>query len=262
MGNQESVPNNNYVVKKKVKSVPQQKQHQQHKVNTQKNIKPQYIDGRPQINHNYYIPQHQYVDKNNDYNTDYNTDYNNSNYRINNNNYNINDVNQKIIERENNNSAIMERNVLNDLYNRNNQGKQNNLFDYPTNSNNELSIPKPNFDNLEFTPYNFNENVNKFKKSINDEREEFEEHERNRRAQFDNSENKEKLYKTINICYQKKYKLSDVAKLIVDDISKVKILKSESNNNYSGNGDIINSLNLNLLGLEETLKIYRDKLNQ
>ena len=187
MGNQESVPNNNYVVKKKVKAVqpqkqPQQQPQQQPKINKQKNIKPQYVEERPPINHNYYIPQHQYVDKN--------TDYDNRNYQIPNNNYNINDVNQKIIERENNNSAIMERNVFNDLYNRNNNNnnKQNNLFDYPTNSNNELSIPKPNFDNLEFTPYNFNENVNKFKKSINDEREEFEEHERQRRVQFDSNE--------------------------------------------------------------------------
>ena len=77
---------------------------------------------------------------------------------------------------------------------------------------------------------------------------------------FDNYENKEKLHKTINICYQKKYKLSDVAKLVVDDISKIKILNSESNNNYSGNGDILNSLNLNLLGLEDSLKIFKDKL--
>ena len=174
MGNQESVPNNNYVVKKKVKNIQQQ---QQPKINKQKNIKPQYVEERHPINHNYYIPQHQYVDKN--------TDYDNNNYQIPNNNYKMNDSNQKIIERENNNSALMERNIFNDLYNK---GKQNNLFDYPTNSNNELSIPKPNFDNLEFTPYNFNENVNKFKKSINDEREEFEEHERNRRAQFDSSE--------------------------------------------------------------------------
>ena len=174
MGNQESVPNNNYVVKKKVKNIQQQ---QQPKINKQKNIKPQYVEERHPINHNYYIPQHQYVDKN--------TDYDNNNYQIPNNNYKMNDSNQKIIERENNNSALMERNIFNDLYNK---GKQNNLFDYPTNSNNELSIPKPNFDNLEFTPYNFNENVNKFKKSINDEREEFEEHERIRRVQFDKSE--------------------------------------------------------------------------
>ena len=190
MGNQESVPNNNYVVKKKVKNIPlqQQQQQQQPKINKQKNIKPPYVNERPQINHNYYIPQHKYVDKN--------TDYDNSNYQIPNNNYKINDTNQKIIERENNNSALMERNVLNDLYNK---GKQNNLFDYPTNSNNELTIPKPNFDNLEFTPYNFNENVSKFKKNINDEREEFEEHERNRRAQFDSIEinKKEFLQKQI-----------------------------------------------------------------
>lgn len=191
MGNQESVPNNNYVVKKKVKTVSQQQQQQQQpKIYPQKNIKLKYVEKPHIMNNNYYIPQHQYVDKN--------TDYRNNNYQIPTNNYPIHnnyqnyDAQQKLKDREMNNSALMERNVFNDLYNRNNQGNQNNLFDYPTNSNNELSIPKPSFDNIEFTPYNFNENVNKFKKSINDEREEFEEQERNRRVQFDNNENKKK----------------------------------------------------------------------
>jgi GDP-L-fucose synthase len=79
---------------------------------------------------------------------------------------------------------------------------------------------------------------------------------------FDNLENKNILKKTINICYEQKYKLSDIAKLIVEDHSKINILKSDSNNNYSGNGELINSLNLNLLGLEESLKIYKEKLYQ
>jgi hypothetical protein len=185
MGNQESVPNTNNV-KKKVKNTQQQ---QQPKINQIRNNKPNYNKQQyqenqqyqqqyqqqyhqKQFNHNnYYIPQHQYVDKNVYY----------ENY----------DPQQKLVNRNNNNNAIMERNVFNDIYNRNNQ---NNLFDYPTNSNNELSIPKPNFDNLEFTPYNFNENVNKFKKSIADEREKFENNELERRKQFDSIENKKKEF--------------------------------------------------------------------
>jgi GDP-L-fucose synthase len=76
---------------------------------------------------------------------------------------------------------------------------------------------------------------------------------------FDNYENQSILNKTINICYEKKYKLSDIAKLIMNDYSKIKILNSESKNNYSGNGNILNNLNLNLLGLEESLKKYEEK---
>jgi UDP-glucose 4-epimerase len=76
---------------------------------------------------------------------------------------------------------------------------------------------------------------------------------------FDNYENQSILNKTINICYEKKYKLSDIAKLIMNDHSKIKILNSESKNNYSGNGTVLNNLNLNLLGLEESLKKYEEK---
>lgn len=80
------------------------------------------------------------------------------------------------------------------------------------------------------------------------------------RFYIDNSESQEKLNKTINLCYQQKYKLSDIAKLVIEDLSKLKVLKPESNNNYCGNGDLLNNLNLNLLGLEDSLKLYREKL--
>jgi nucleoside-diphosphate-sugar epimerase len=50
--------------------------------------------------------------------------------------------------------------------------------------------------------------------------------------------------KTVNICYPKKYRLSDIAKMIISDHSKINIIKSESTNNYSGNGELLNSLNI------------------
>lgn len=77
---------------------------------------------------------------------------------------------------------------------------------------------------------------------------------------FDNLENQIILDKTINICYEKKYKLSNIAKMIINDSTKIKILKDDSCNNYSGNSELLNKINLKLIGLEESLKIYEKKL--
>jgi GDP-L-fucose synthase len=75
---------------------------------------------------------------------------------------------------------------------------------------------------------------------------------------FENVETPEKLQKTINICYENKYKLSDIAKLIVDDSSKINIMK-ESSMNYSGDGSLLKSLKIDFLGLETSLEKYKDK---
>jgi nucleoside-diphosphate-sugar epimerase len=64
-----------------------------------------------------------------------------------------------------------------------------------------------------------------------------------------------KLEKTINICYQDKYKLSEVAKLIDPNI-QLNIIKKESINNYSGDGTLLSNLNIDLLGLNKSLEIY------
>jgi GDP-L-fucose synthase len=77
---------------------------------------------------------------------------------------------------------------------------------------------------------------------------------------IDNIENKEKLQKTINICYNKKYKLSEIAKLIIQNDTKIIILKKESINNYSGNDTLLQSLNIPLMQLEKSLEIYENNL--
>lgn len=66
------------------------------------------------------------------------------------------------------------------------------------------------------------------------------------------------LHKTINICYKEKYKLSEIAKLIDNNLI-INILKKESNNNYTGNSTLLDNLNLDLLELKKSLKIYEDK---
>ena len=60
------------------------------------------------------------------------------------------------------------------------------------------------------------------------------------------------LEKTINICYNEKYKLSDIAKLIDPNI-KLNIIKKESTNNYTGDGKLLSNFNIDLLGLKESL---------
>ena len=185
MGNSDSTSNKN-IIKKKVKSninnkIKKNNQINQNNIvynNERQNYERQNYERqnyeRQNYEKQYHIPQHEYVDKNNDF----------INY----------DNHEKMLNRQNNNNAIMERNVLNDVYNRSYTNQNNNLFDYPINSNNQLSVPKPSFDNLEFTPYNFNENVTKFKKSIEDDSHEFEKNEIERRKNFENNQQKKKEF--------------------------------------------------------------------
>lgn len=76
---------------------------------------------------------------------------------------------------------------------------------------------------------------------------------------FDNIDNPNKLEKTINICYKEKYKLSNIAKLILQDDSYINIIEKESYHNYSGDNSLINKLNLDFYGMEKSLKIYSEK---
>jgi len=69
------------------------------------------------------------------------------------------------------------------------------------------------------------------------------------------------LENAINICYKQKYKLSDIAKLIINNVDNINIIIPESLHNYSGNNNKLESLLLNLLGLEKSLVLYEDKLS-
>jgi GDP-L-fucose synthase len=75
---------------------------------------------------------------------------------------------------------------------------------------------------------------------------------------LDNCLHPEKLEKTINICYDTKYKLSEIAEMILEDKNKINILNKNSNsiNNYSGDGTLLYSLPIQLTGLEDSLKTY------
>lgn len=77
---------------------------------------------------------------------------------------------------------------------------------------------------------------------------------------FDNTiTNQKSLEKTINICYKEKYKLSDIAKMIVGDDDKIKIHSGVTKRNYSGDGTLLLSLSsLDLDGLEKSLDKYEN----
>lgn len=69
---------------------------------------------------------------------------------------------------------------------------------------------------------------------------------------FDNVENPERLQKTINICYDKKYKLSEIAEIIIKNPEQINIL-TDCAKNYSGDGSLLKSLGIDFLGLESSL---------
>jgi nucleoside-diphosphate-sugar epimerase len=79
---------------------------------------------------------------------------------------------------------------------------------------------------------------------------------------FNNVFSQEKLIKTINICYDEKYKLSEIAKIIINDNTKIKILKENCQNNYSGIPENLNKLNIDFIGLKKSLKIYEEKIKK
>lgn len=70
-----------------------------------------------------------------------------------------------------------------------------------------------------------------------------------------------KLPKTINLCYNEKYKLSQIAEFILGNNSdKIIIQKKDSLNNYCGKNDVLKNLNITLLGLEKSLEKYRENM--
>jgi GDP-L-fucose synthase len=76
---------------------------------------------------------------------------------------------------------------------------------------------------------------------------------------IDNIENQTILEKTLNISYEKKYKLSEIAKMIIQDDSKIIILNNELTNNYCGEGSKLKKMNIQFQGLEKSLETYCKK---
>lgn len=69
-----------------------------------------------------------------------------------------------------------------------------------------------------------------------------------------------KLPKTFNLSYNKKYKLSTIAEMIIGDKNKIEILDKNCIRNYCGDGTILDNLGLTLNGLEAGLKKYEEQV--
>jgi nucleoside-diphosphate-sugar epimerase len=63
------------------------------------------------------------------------------------------------------------------------------------------------------------------------------------------------LPKVVNVCYEIKYKLSDIAKLIIKNENLIKINNTD-NLNYCGDSSILKKLNIKFNGLEDSLNNY------
>ena len=68
------------------------------------------------------------------------------------------------------------------------------------------------------------------------------------------------LKKTINLSYQTKYKLSDIARLIVSD-NFIDIIDANTSHNYCGNGDELAQLGIEMDGLEASIQKYLFRFN-
>jgi nucleoside-diphosphate-sugar epimerase len=72
---------------------------------------------------------------------------------------------------------------------------------------------------------------------------------------FDNLFKKENLYKTVNVCYKDKYKLSEIAKMILDDQDKIKI-DGVSEKNYCGDSELLMTYGIEISCIEYIKRLY------
>ena len=63
------------------------------------------------------------------------------------------------------------------------------------------------------------------------------------------------LKKTINLSYQTKYRLSDIAKILVNN-ELIDIIDPNTSHNYCGNGDLLVKMGIHMDGLESGIKKY------
>ena len=76
---------------------------------------------------------------------------------------------------------------------------------------------------------------------------------------FDSINDLFKLEKTINISYKEKYKLSEIAEIIIKDKQKI-VISNIGINNYSGNSDYLYKYNIKFLEMENSLYDYEQNL--
>ena len=70
------------------------------------------------------------------------------------------------------------------------------------------------------------------------------------------------LLKTFNLSYQQKYKLSDIAKIILKSDTMIEVMNPNLTNNYCGDSSELNKMNIQLDGLEKSLEKFEKKYNE
>jgi nucleoside-diphosphate-sugar epimerase len=75
---------------------------------------------------------------------------------------------------------------------------------------------------------------------------------------IDNIANKTSLFKTLNLCYREKYTLADLAKMIMGNDADKKIIvhNDTRQHNYCGDNSLLESMNIELLGLAGGFQKY------
>ena len=139
---------------------------------------------------------------------------------------------------------------------------------YPTSSNNEIDRPKVS-NNIEFTPYNFTEEVSKINNNLNDE----EEKEKNRRIIFDKNHTEKKKYLDGQIKkFENTYNSWEILGLEQDDLNINNIKKAykkmalkyhpdRAGNKYQEKFQLITQSYIYLLGKAEEDIALETKLN-
>ena len=74
---------------------------------------------------------------------------------------------------------------------------------------------------------------------------------------IDNIDNKEKLFKTLNLSYEEKYTLADIAKIIIGNDAEKQIIihNDKRQHNYCGDNSLLKSMNIKLVGITNSLKL-------
>lgn len=78
---------------------------------------------------------------------------------------------------------------------------------------------------------------------------------------IDNCNSTNCLTKTFNLSYQQKYKLSDIAKIILKNDTMIEVINPSLTNNYCGDPNELNKMNIELDNLEKSLEKYETKYN-
>jgi hypothetical protein len=242
MGNHDSVPiNTTHVIKKKIK--PGLKDTNSKSINKKREDHEyqEYLEYKKSQNNDNRNTNNSNNRANNNNRGNKNNDRHNNYVVVENNREKQNDLLEtkimydrmildKTENRSSTNNSLISRN-LNNIFeennnnnNKNSAGSVNKIISYPTTSN---IVPKPNLDNIEFTPYNYNDEVNKFKKSMSDEQIEFEEQELSRRRNFENrKEEKISYLKQMTKKFEEKYNPWKILEMQENDLSIANIKKS------------------------------------